>query len=174
MVFLLKTAVLLSLLTGFYGWLTNQPAIAVPYGIINPLILLAISWLAQKTSHRQSVETLAAAILLINIPGSVYLHKIGIQYDVPLHFLVSFWSFEILALFLKDFFPNSRFVYSTAFALIIVGGLGFEGLQKSSDLIFNTQLFFDAAQPISLDFTVDLIMDTLGGLAGWLKIKSTF
>lgn len=166
-------AIAASLITGFYGLVTEQMVLFIPYGIINPLLLILVTSLSWLKPIKKDLDIIGALIIFLNIPGSVYLHKIGIQYDIFLHFFVSFLAFWSVYLILNLIVKPKKFARLIAVLITIFGGLAFEGVQKLSDVLFHTQLFFDVVQPIELDFMLDLIMDVLGAVMGAVYIKLT-
>jgi len=159
-------AIGISLLTGFYGLLSGQLVLFVPYALINPVILFAVSALFKDRHYKYTIELLSSLILFINVPGSVYFHSLGIQYDIPLHLFASFFAFEILAVALFTKIKSRKALLITAFVLVVIGGILFEGVQKTSDILFGTKLFFDEVQYITTDIIVDLSMNTTGALLG--------
>lgn len=165
-------AIVISIIVGLYGLLTNRMVIFIPYAVINPILFAAITSLKIFENIRGKLERLGAVIIFINIPGSLYLHDLGIQYDVPLHFAVGFIIFSALNYMMPLLLNNQSWNPVANVFLVIIAGLIFEGIQKSSDTLFGTKLFFDASQPIGLDFAIDITMNTLGALtAAILKTK---
>ena len=67
--------------------------------------------------------------------------------------------------------PSKKILLLTAFIVIAIGGVAFEGFQKLTDVIFGTHLFFDVVQPIGEDFKTDLLMNLIGAVAGFLYLK---
>ncbi len=170
-------AILLSWTAAVIGFLQGDPAIWIPYAVINPLIFflprtvfsLAPSVRARLTQDwLNNMERVGIGILLINIPGSLYLHGLGIQYDRFLHLSAAFLGFYVAFLILSPIFtklPNKK---DKAKALIIsslvtfIGLFVWEGVQFSSDKLFGTLLFHDIVQPIQRDFTEDIIFGFIG------------
>ena len=156
-----------SLATGISGLAAGRLIIAIPYAFLNPLLLWIIPSFFKTPEIKNRLEILGSIILLTSIPGSVYFHPRGIQYDVIDHFLSGFLGFIMLATILSLKLKNKKSIFMLSFIGMAVGGLGFEGFQKLSDLILGTKLFFDAAQPIAVDFAIDIIMDIVGAAVGF-------
>lgn len=168
-------------------WFNPKTVLWVSYGIINPILFglprfvrslfpplrarLSASWL-------QTVETIGAAIILVNAPGSLILHDMGIQYDRFLHYvaggLVYFLAIPILgAVFVRHPSTERRKLMLIAACVVFVGLFGFETFQWSSDRLFGTELFHDMVQPIERDATEDIIFGTLGMItAGVLMLRA--
>lgn len=178
--------IILSVTGGIFGLITNQMVIFISYAIINPAAMIAFASLRKikfvenitLPSWQEKIKSLGAITILINLPGSLYLHRIGIQYDIPLHIASSFLVFLAFTLIypiifysVKNALPSKKTILLTAVIAIAVGGLAFEGFQKLTDIVFGTHLFFDTVQPISEDFKTDLLMDLIGTAAGFLYIK---
>lgn len=178
-------SIVISLLTGLYGLYTNQLAIFFPYTFLNPAILILTSQSAHlKTiknfisrSWQPHIETIGALLVLFNIPGSIFLHKAGIQYDMALH-AIGYW---LLYIALVVLYPTAYYavtqkqlslkhVHIASFLIAAATGFIHEGVQKLSDVIFGTNLFFDVKQSIKADFWTDIIMDVIGVLLGMLYV----
>lgn len=183
---LFSLTIILSVTGGIFGLITNQMVIFIPYALINPAVMIAFASLRKMKfvenitlpSWQEKIKTLSVITVLINLPGSLYLHRIGIQYDIPLHIAAAFLVFLAFALIypiifysVKNALPSKKTILLTAIISIAIGGLAFEGFQKLTDIVFGTHLFFDAVQPISEDFKTDLLMDLIGTAAGFLYIK---
>ncbi|MEK7590107.1 MAG: hypothetical protein AAB454_00140 [Patescibacteria group bacterium] len=183
---LFPLTIILSVAGGIFGLITNQMVIFIPYALINPSLMIAFASLRKikfienitLPSWQEKIKLLGIITVLINLPGSLYLHRIGIQYDIPLHIANSFLVFLAFALIYPIIFyatkqriPSKKTILLTAIIAIAIGGLAFEGFQKLTDIIFGTHLFFDAVQSISEDFKTDLLMDLIGTAAGYLYIK---
>lgn len=160
-------AFIVSFAVGIYGVLAGKAVIFVPYLFINPWLLLFAGQIIRSSPQRQRGEIAAALILLLNAPGSVILHELGIQYDIFLHFSVGLLSFEFIRLFLIQKTKSEKTAAAAAFFLVLIGGIGFEGIQKLSDVLFGTKLFFDVAQPIQVDVLLDVTMNISGAGLGW-------
>lgn len=149
--------------------LTNQMVIFIPYVFINPALFFTVTSLKIFEPVKQKLETLGAIALLINIPGSIYLHDLSIQYDIPLHFAAGWIAFFAINSAMPLLIKNVRWTPAAGIFLVIAGGLALEGIQKLSDIIFGTQLFFDVRQPAALDFTIDVLMNALGALTAAMR-----
>lgn len=174
-------ALIASFITGIYGLAIGDLAIGIPYLLIDPAILIAfgslrkIKSVAKITSveWQNTIRILGSAILLLNIPGSVYLHSTGLQYDVILHFLSMLLVYIGVVLIYPVIFyhftnrlPGHEHHIIAAFIISIVIGFAAEGFQKLIDVIFGTHLFSDVSQPIVVDFLIDILMDVLGAIVG--------
>jgi len=161
--------------------IADQIAIFVIYALFNPLLMIAFASLRKinaiqkltKKEWQEKLKLIAAILLLLNLPGSLYLHSLPIQYDIPLHFFATFASlialmllYPVLFKIFKGEFPTTKHVIWISFVLIVIFGFGLEGFQKTADTIFNTKMFFDVTQPIVVDFWVDISMNVTGALAG--------
>ncbi len=167
------------------GYLKGDPSIWIPYAFINPLIFFSprivftfIPSVQKRLSNHwlNNIERIGLGILLVNIPGSLYLHDLGIQYDRILHLSVAYLVFYVVFLVLSPIFTKLPDNIDKIKALSIAGfvtsaGLfAWEGMQFSSDKLFGTHLFFDVVQPIARDVTEDILF----GLAGTLLAISLF
>lgn len=166
-------AISVSLITGIYGVITARGVVAIPYAFINPLVLFLITSWKKFEPIKRHLEVLGGLIVFLNIPGSVYLHGLGIQYDIVLHFFVSFVSLQAVYLILPLLLNNPKIPRTTAAIVTVVGGLAFEGIQKLSDLLFGTNLFFDVAQSSRMDFVIDVLTNILGTTVGVVYLKFT-
>jgi hypothetical protein len=52
-----------------------------------------------------------------------------------------------------------------------MGGMAFEIYQFTFDLFFNTSMFFDSSQTISIDVLTDIRANILGSILGIILIK---
>ena len=183
---LFTLTIILSVAGGIFGLITNQMVIFIPYAIINPALMIAFASLRKikfvenitLPSWQEKVKLLSIITIVINLPGSIYLHRMGVQYDIPLHIMSAFLVFLAFSLIypitfylIKRRMPSKKILLLTAFIVIAIGGLAFEGFQKLTDMIFGTHLFFDVVQPIGEDFKTDLLMDLIGAAAGFLYLK---
>jgi len=170
-------ATILSLAASAYGLYTEDLTLFIPYLFLHPTLLWFVGSLrlfnpinritTPDWSH--ALQTWMAWAIMFNIFESVFFAEMGFQYDIFLHFGVSF--FLTLVTFLL--YPVIRYLitekvlrrYHSVRAVIlimIIGGIGFEALEAASDTLFQTKLFWDASQSIQVDVAVDLFMDGLG------------
>lgn len=172
-------ALIVSWLTAVIELLTvESPRMIVylPYGLIVPLLILLpriVYKFNSKINSRFStklvteIELLLLGIIVASAPGSLWLHDMGIQYDRFLHFAVSFMSLPILILIFAAFGIEKRKKnLLITIPLLFLGLFAFEVYQYSVDVIFGTQLFYDAAQNIKIDVVEDIIFGIAGGLLG--------
>lgn len=168
-------------------WLNPKTVLWVSYGLVNP-VLFSIPRFVRRmvpaarnrlnASWLTTTEMIGALIILVNAPGSLVLHDLGIQYDRFLHYtaggLVYFLAIPILgALLVRDPARERRKLMLIGACVVFVGLFGFETYQWSADRLFGTELFHDMTQPIERDVVEDIIFGALGLLtAGGLMFKS--
>lgn len=155
-------------------WLNPKPVIWIPYGIINPLLFslprLARAFIPAVRARvgapwLRTVESVAVLIILVNAPGSLVLHDLGVQYDRFLHFACGVLILLLAVPIVSAVRGSGASAYKTLWIsviLVFVGLFGFEAFQYSSDRIFGTLLFHDQIQAIQHDVTEDIIFGTLG------------
>ncbi len=160
--------------------LRAEPVVFVAYGIVNPGLIIAFSQMIRhpklKPYYSDAWKKIAnqwlVIILLLNIPGSVYLHSLGIQYDRFLHYTAAFAALIAILIFFSPIMAlrfgtrhlNMWSMLRFAIVATFVGLFLWEGLQWSIDQVFGTQLFHDAVQPITQDATEDVLFGFLGML----------
>lgn len=101
--------------------------------------------------------------------GLYQLFKLGIPYDKIVHFLSSLILTVSFANFVWLWFgihSKKLVVFVLFFALLV--GIGWEGLEFSLDFLFGTNTLGINGEYIIWDSTVDIIMDILGILFGFL------
>ena len=167
------------------GWQIQDPAVWVAYAFINPILFLMpratfsfVPLIRNRLTKEwlKNVERIGLYVLLVNIPGSVYLHELGIQYDRFLHFaaglLVYYAAILLLTpLFTKQLSGNKKKILGINFIATFIGLFIWELIQWSSDQLFGTHLFFDSKQPITLDVTEDIIFGFAGLLIALLIFR---
>lgn len=168
------------------GYVKGDPAIWIPYAFINPAIFFLSRGVYEAFPNVRrrvtkewvgNLERLGVGLFLINIPGSLYLHGLGIQYDRFLHFTAAAFGFLIAFLVLSPLFTRLPDKKDMPKALTISGLVTFvglfvwEGIQFSSDRLFGTLLFHDAVQPIALDVTEDILFGFAGMLIALLLLR---
>ncbi len=169
------TGILLSWATVIASfWLNPKAVIWIPYGIVNPLLFsmprilrATIPAVRARVGEEwlRTVEILAALIILVNAPGSLILHDLGIQYDRFLHFICGVLILLIvvpLVSAIRGFGASVSVTLWISVTLVFVGLFGFEAFQYSSDRVFGTLLFHDQVQSIERDVMEDIIFGTLG------------
>ncbi|MCR4279013.1 MAG: hypothetical protein NUV81_03905 [bacterium] len=181
------SSILVSWLAVVFAFLFHSRAVVfVSYAITNPLIILALYAVIRYSSigsicsreWYRKMNRLIMVILLLNAPGSIFLHGLGIQYDRFLHFTIGFvFIFAITTLsapFFVRLHPNKgidkRRVIMTAVVVVFVGLFAWELTQWSVDQVFGTQLFHDAVQTIVRDTTEDILFGFAGLLLAVLYI----
>lgn len=176
--------IVISLIVSVYELFTQQRGIVwVAYGIINPLILLLprviyYHWREIRESIAidtiKSVELFGTFIMAVNIPGSLFFHDIGVQYDRVIHFftgvLIVLIASLIVALFYKSPLDNKKHILKWSGMAVFLGLFLFELLQFTIDKTFGTHLFFDFKQSITVDFMEDILFGIGGLVLGLLGI----
>ncbi|GMQ95160.1 MAG: hypothetical protein BMS9Abin13_272 [Patescibacteria group bacterium] len=147
-------------------------AFVVPLIILIPHAARAVNReLQERTTERWLLwmDRIVFGIVAINIPGSIYLHDAGIQYDRFVHFGGAFLLFFMLVLLYLSFYGEKTggkkqriTALVLSFFLLFVGLFLWEVYQYTVDQIFGTQLFFDVAQSIQVDFWEDIFFGLLG------------
>lgn len=158
---------------------TNRMVVWLPFLAIIPL-LIAIprtAHLLGVVSHMSrewlyQVEWRVLAIVVLNAPGSLWLHGAGIQYDRFLHFSVAFFAAQIVVLVLVAYFQGERkrLVLGVAAVLAFVSLFAWEAFQWGVDVAFGTTLFFDVAQHIDIDFWEDILYGFTGAFLSLVLI----
>ncbi len=163
-------AIIVSLTAGIIGIIQNRPIIYIPYLLINPALLFLLTSFKVLEPVKKKLEIILAITLFINAPGSIYLHSLPIQYDIPLHFFVGLLgylaAFYILPLILR--WGPSKI---SMIALVFLGGVAFEGFQKVVDAIFGSNLSSDLMQSNRLDVSIDILMDAIGAIVAAIFTK---
>lgn len=176
----------ISLLTAVYELLTQQRGIVwVSYGIVNPILLLLpriIYYRGQNIKERvagnwvKRIELFGALIILLNAPGSLFLHDMGIQYDRFLHFMMGmfgiFITYMIIYTFYKKPEANKKQILIWSGVSILLGLFLFEWWQFTADRLFGSQLFFDTEQNIKTDFWEDIVFGMAGLISGLFLVKN--
>jgi len=177
------TPIILSLLAVFAGYILGaKPVVYWSYGLVNPALMLL---LYAASRHREMRRYCSASwlkltsgvltiIILLNAPGSVYLHDLGVQYDRFLHFTAAFVALLLLLILLTPLSArrhgteslDRKKLLQMTFLLLFLGLFLWEGLQWSIDQLFGTRLFFDSTQPIAIDATEDILFGFVGMLLG--------
>jgi len=149
------------------------------YGFVVPLLILIPNLAYRFHTPTKNifgkkgmlfVNLFMLSMLLINIPGSLYFHPEGIQYDRVIHFSVALLvlllvvMLRILLLEKSARLQAKVQILTTSFIGVFAALFVWEGYQYSVDQIFGSKLFFDATQNIYVDVTEDILY----GLAGML------
>lgn len=151
--------------------------VVVPTLISIPLILFFVNLNLQKTGSKtiKKIYYYCLLLILINAPGSLILHKMGIQYDRFLHFGVAFLVvpltmllYSLLMQALGSGAINFKRVLKGTFFVVLAGLFLWEGYQYIIDQFFGTTLFFDVVQNIEVDFWEDIFFGFLGLITGYL------
>ena len=159
-------------------------AFIVPMIVLVPHVLYAAS---RRFRERISgdwllwIDRLAFGVIIINIPGSIYFHDVGIQYDRFIHFGSAFGAFLIymfLFIAFRHLFANRSInigrILGISFFVLFVGLFIWEGFQFRLDQLLGTRLFFDAAQSIEVDFWEDILFGFLGLVAALFYASHSF
>lgn len=157
--------------------------VSVGYGIVVPtllsipLILFFVNSNLQRTGSKtiKKIYHSCLWLIIVNAPGSLILHKMGIQYDRFLHFVVAFLVVPLTMLFysllmqlLGGGVVNLKRVLKGTFFVVLAGLFLWEGYQYIIDQFFGTTLFFDVIQDIEVDFWEDIFFGFLGLVIGYL------
>lgn len=158
---------------------TNRMIVWLPFLVIIPLLIaiprtahiigvashMSLEWLYQ-------VEWRVLAIILLNAPGSLWLHKAGIQYDRFLHFAVAFLAAQIIVLVLVAYLgkEHKRSVLKYTAACAFISLFLWEMFQWGIDGTFGTTLFFDVALHIDIDFWEDVAFGFVGAFFAWVLV----
>jgi len=152
----------------------NAPG-AILYAIVSPAAILGVGIFAylhpraDRTWYARALW-ITLPIVLLNIPGTIVLHSLPLQYDRFLHlavgFLVLLMAYQLVSLWSR---PLRR-----ALILTIAGLFIFEGFQWSSDRIIGTNMFSDLTQTIERDVTEDIAFGLGGALlaVAWVRKRS--
>ena len=178
----------ISLLTAAYELFTQQRGIVlVFYGIVSPLLFLLprfiyyVSWRikqSMKLDRIKHIELFGTLIIALNIPNSLFLHAMGIQYDRVLHFLVGMIIVFMMATILSAFYErpeiSKKQILTWSGVSVFFGLFIFEWWQFTMDSIFGTKLFFDVTQNIVVDFREDILFGTIGLALGLFYVYFRF
>lgn len=157
-------------------------AVLIPYGLINPILILTPRFLIKRLLEKKGVtgtgwlvraEALLLLVILFNALGSLFFHALGFQYDRFLHFMMGFVCVPSAVIYFSVFFriagrhasSKNKLLFVT-FTSVFVALFAFEGLQFSLDTVFGSNLFSDAVQPIFIDFWEDIFFGFTGALLG--------
>lgn len=182
---MLLVGITISLLTAVYELFTQQRGtVWLFYGVVNPTLLLlprVIYHYGRELKERVSIdwvkriELFGTLIIILNAPGSLFLHAMGIQYDRFLHFFVGMLSVLLAYLIIYTFYEKpgerkSRILLWSGVS-VFIGLFIFEWWQFTADRFFGSQLFFDTEQDIVTDFWEDIIFGTAGLISGLFLVK---
>lgn len=159
-------------------------AFIVPLIVLVPHVLYATS---RRFSERISdgwllwIDRLVFGVIIINIPGSIYFHEAGIQYDRFIHFGGAFGVF-LISIFLfiafRHSFANKSInigrILGILFFVLFIGLFLWEGFQFKLDQLLGTRLFFDTAQSIEVDFWEDILFGLLGLITALFYANHSF
>lgn len=153
------------------------------YGFVNPLLILfpriiyyRWSWIRERTTVAliKRIEFLGALIIIVSVPGSLFFHDLGVQYDRFIHFstgiLLVFMASVIASAFYENHSDNKKHILKWSGIAVFIGFFLFELFQSYMDMIFGTHLFFDLKQDIVIDVTEDILFATFGLVLGLLAI----
>lgn len=181
---MLIIGIIISLLTSVYELLTQQRGVVwIMYGFVNPLLILfpriiyyRWSWIRERTTVAliKRIEFLGALIIIVSVPGSLFFHDVGVQYDRFIHFstgiLLVFMASVIASAFYENHSDNKKHILKWSGIAVFIGFFLFELFQSYMDMIFGTHLFFDLKQDIVIDVTEDILFATFGLVLGLLAI----
>ena len=185
---MLIIGIIISLLTSVYELLTQQRGVVwIIYGFVNPLLLLLprvayYHWgqIMKRTTVAliKRIELFGALIIVVSVPGSLFLHDMGVQYDRFIHFstgiLLVYMASLIASAFYESHSDNKKHILKWSGIAVFIGFFLFELFQSYVDMIFGTHLFFDLKQDIVIDVTEDILFATFGLVLGLLAIYHRF
>lgn len=185
---MLIIGVIISLLTSVYELFTQQRGVVwIIYGIVNPLLLLSPRIIYYRWSRIRKritialikrIELLGALMIAVGIPGSLFFHDVGVQYDRFIHFsngiLLVFMASMIASTFYESHSDNKKHILKWSGIAVFIGFFLFELFQSYMDMIFGTHLFFDLKQDIVIDVTEDILFATFGLILGLFAIYHKF
>lgn len=164
----------------------NELVILIPYGILIPMAIF-IPRLLQPLIRKyyqlsrgwlSLTEKLIFYLVLINIPGSIFFHRIGVQYDRFIHLSAGVLCTLILFLILLPLLKIHEFkklhILSILFILAMSSNFLWEMWQLTSDGVFGTQLFFDLAQSIQQDFSEDVSFAAIGIIISMFYLNNKY
>lgn len=154
----------------FFGW-----AFLISVFLI---FLPRLIFTAQDQCQRETLILLRAVLaltLVSNALGEIYLYQLfqyGFQYDKVIHFLNSSMYLIVLASFINSWYkiPLKKALMAGVI-LVIAGGIAWEFLEFTVDIIFKTKEFGVNGQDVVADTTFDLISDLAGITAGYLFLR---
>lgn len=160
------------------------------YAFVVPLIVLVphVLYVANRRFRERISESWLSwidrfmfGVIIVNIPGSIYLHDAGIQYDRFIHFGSAFGSFLLFVFLFIAFchsFTNISIragrILGISFFALFIGLFLWEGFQFKLDQLIGTRLFFDEAQSIDVDFWEDILFGLLGLVAALFYANHSF
>lgn len=177
---MLVLAVILSMATSAIAFFSGGAlSVIIPYAFIHPVLfcLPRAAWrlspaLRSRVTARwaPSLEFLFLFVIVLNAPGSLFLHAMGVQYDRFLHVSAAYVSTIIAAILLAPARAKKTTTLLIVFGLLVAGLFLWEGLQYASDRVFGTQLFHDAVQNIQQDALEDIFFGCIGVALGLLTL----
>jgi hypothetical protein len=176
--------IIISLIVSVYELLTQQRGIVwIAYGILNPLILLlprVVYYRWRGIRERATIgmvkriELFGALVIALNVPGSLFFHDMGVQYDRVIHFstviLYVLMASLIVSLFYEKPSDNKKHILKWSGIAVFLGLFLFELFQFTLDTVFETHLFFDLKQSITVDILEDILFGTAGLVSGLLLV----
>lgn len=161
------------ILTGFYWWLENfYLVVTFPLGVLGLLFLFLIQKSARVSrlyspTFSNVLLGLGGIIFFITSFGTLFLYNGLFGYDLGAHFGISV-LFVIMAAMLYELLRFGQKIPSTletivvSVVLVLVFSLFWEFYEKYGDIWWNTKMFFDPWQEISIDTATDLSANFLG------------
>lgn len=144
--------------------------IAIPL-LLLPMLAIKIFKANGDQRFINRLKTSSLVIFYVNSAGTLLLYKYY-EYDQLAHFITFVMLTLIFVISLKKIAGESfKIITPLIFLVMFIGGAAFELVQFSIDQIFNSTLFYDATQPISMDVLTDIIADSAGAIAGLVIFK---
>ncbi|MDA1038500.1 MAG: hypothetical protein O2877_02305 [bacterium] len=161
-------------------FLKGKLVIIIPYGIVIPLLVLLPRFFFYprfknivSATWLKHLEIILLFVVLINAPASLWFHDLGFQYDRFLHFFAAFLATLFIIRFFSPLFETRSTWYLLGILTVLVSlTFVWEGLQWSIDMFFNTYLFHDSKQIITIDFWEDISFGSLGAALAVLFTKT--
>ena len=171
--------IILIMIIAIFEIFENNYYLAVVWLIITPILLFLPRNLYKikliNNNYNANLlfltELFSLIFLIDGVSGTLFLYKLGIDYDSFVHFSNFLLITILVALFYTLLFNkynlkvnNKKVAIFSFLSTFIVGVLLWEPFQKLNDILFGTQLFHDFAQDTKLDTLLDISFGTVGVL----------
>jgi len=171
----------LSISAGLFGWVFKGEAeifsiyVVVIFFLFLPRIFYSDKQVRKVVSPRwiKELDYYAAFIILLNVPGTLYLYEINVQYDRLTHLSCAFLAFIIFTLLWLPTVKKLNFkkLLVFCFFMCILGLFLWEGVEYITDGFFGTKAFFDIGQDIVTDTTEDIFFGFFGLAFGFIYLS---
>lgn len=160
-------------------------AVLFGYGVVGPaaLVLPRLSRaLSREWKRRTSpawtrrMELYISLMALAYAPGSLYFHRVGIQYDRLLHLVSAFLATMAVTFVIVPFLrPGDAVQRRRAETVVLIVAFAnlliWELIEWGVDLLFGTRLFYDVGQDLFWDVVEDIAFGEAGVMLAWLKLR---